>query len=619
MVSVNCSLLDKLLDKLLASPGENIPLKLLRERLHEMLSDNNVSEDIDSLIQLYHQAVPLIESRIFGGEIDGSQAELYYQFFQEMERIIENESGDDRYHFMIVIPVADRPKHLTACLNSLLRLCELFNYGGRGERRYNKVSVLIADDSKEDASIKSNRDIMHHCTRQGLKTIYFGSEDQMELIDQLASKGEHDLSSITGNVDRSAFYHKGASITRNIAYLKLNQLKKEHEKILFYFIDSDQEFKVNVQTENGRQDIYAINYFYHLDRIFSNTDAKLLTGKVVGDPPVSPAVMAGNFIEDVTGFLNRMAACEPAQPCQFHDHVNKKADDASYHDMAELFGFEVSADIFQYNCTITEPHDHLQCFGDFSGKLNQFFDGEHLFRKISYEYSDMVDSIKPARTVYSGNYVFKPECLKYFIPFPELRLRMAGPVLGRIIQSEINGQFVSANLPMLHRRTVEHIGRSEFRSGIVHDFEKVDLSGEFERQFFGDVVLFATEKLTGMGYPAKSLSDELVEQTLVATEEELRQKYTAKQEQILDKLTVLKSVFYRKESWWDSTSDLEAEKSDITCFISNIEYNYGRQSKAYALMNSAENRKTRLNEILKAIAGYAKDRDEWQRVLNGDH
>ena len=231
----------------------------------------------------------------------------------------------------------------------------------------------------------------------------------------------------------------------------------------------------------------------------------------------------------------------------------------------------------------------------------------------------MVDSIKPARTVYSGNYVFKPECLKYFIPFPELRLRMAGPVLGRIIQSEINGQFVSANLPMLHRRTVEHIGRSEFRPGIVHDFEKVDLSGEFERQFFGDVMLFTTEKLTGMGYPAKSLADELVEQVLVATEEELRQKYMTKQKQIMDKLTVLRSVFYRKESWWNSASNLEAEKSDITRFISNIENNYRRQSKAYALIGSSENRKIRLNEIQKTIAGYAKDRDEWQRVLNGGH
>lgn len=615
MTSVDCSSLDKLL----CSSGENIPLKLLHERLHEILTGNNEPENIGSLIQLYHQTVPLIESWIFSEEIGGLQTELYYKFFQEMERIIAIESGDDRYHFMVVIPVADRPKHLTACLGSLLRLCELFNYGGRGDQGYNKVSVLIADDSKEDVSTKSNRDIAHHCNQQGLRTIYFGPEEQMELIDQLASKSGHDLSSITGNIDRSAFYHKGASITRNIAYLKLNQLKKEHEKILFYFIDSDQEFKVNVQTETGCQDIYAINYFYHLDQIFSNTDAKLLTGKVVGDPPVSPAVMAGNFLDDVTGFLNRMAACEPAQPCQFHDHVNKKSDDASYHDMAELFGFEASSEVFQYSCSITEPHDHLQCFGGFAGRLNQFFDGEHLFRKTSYEYSDMTDSIKPARTVYSGNYIFKPECLKYFIPFPELRLRMAGPVLGRIIQSEMDGQFVSANLPMLHRRTVEDIGRSEFRPGIVHDLEHVDLSGEFERQFFGDVVLFTTEKLTEMGYPAKSLSDELVKQALVATEESLRQKYMEKQGQILDKLTVLKSVFYRKESWWNSASDLEAEKSDITCFISNIEHNFGRQSKAYALMNSAENRKIRLDEILKVIAGYKKDRDEWQCVLDGGH
>jgi len=35
--------------------------------------------------------------------------------------------------------------------------------------------------------------------------------------------------------------------------------------------------------------VYALNYFHAIDRIFRTTDTLMLTGKMVGDPPVSPS------------------------------------------------------------------------------------------------------------------------------------------------------------------------------------------------------------------------------------------------------------------------------------------------------------------------------------------
>ena len=61
-------------------------------------------------------------------------------------------------------------------------------------------------------------------------------------------------------------------------------------------VDSDQSFCVNRQTEAGEETVYALNYFYTIDKLFRSSDTLVLTGKLVGDPPVSPAVMAANFL-----------------------------------------------------------------------------------------------------------------------------------------------------------------------------------------------------------------------------------------------------------------------------------------------------------------------------------
>ena len=118
---------------------------------------------------------------------------------------------------------------------------------------------------------------------------------------------------------------------RNITYLKLNQLL-DHEELrndtLIYFIDSDQEFCIN--TTHSDDTCFAINYFHYLDEIFSTQDVSILTGKVVGDPPVSPSVMAVNFQQDVYNFLHAMDISRPELPCQFHQYETGSKDDAAY-------------------------------------------------------------------------------------------------------------------------------------------------------------------------------------------------------------------------------------------------------------------------------------------------
>ncbi|MDH5389177.1 MAG: glycosyltransferase family 2 protein [Gammaproteobacteria bacterium] len=572
-------------------------------------------------INIYTSAFPAIENNIWKTLPAEETITLFQSVFSEYETLIQkniDETEDSRYKFYIVIPVADRPIHLQQCLNSILNLCELYQYGGKNRQHYNKIAVIVADDSRNKNSIKQHQKICERFSSDGLDTEYFGIKEQIEQIKKLGGSA-HNLQQILGRYalqqNPDDFYHKGAAITRNIAYLRLDEIAcSSGEKLIFYFIDSDQEFKIKIATDDGQKDIYAINYFYHLNEIFSRGHASILTGKVVGDPPVSPAVMAGNFQNDVIDFLQQIANNDAASSCHFHGET-KVSDDAAYHDMADLFGFKKSAEPYQYSCTLKNSHSHLDCFNDFASKLNRFFDGEHPTRVTYFDYAGSLSDTIAARTIYTGNYAFKAECLKYFISFATLKLRMAGPVLGRIIKAELGDRFVSANLPMLHKRTTDETGESEFRPGVNREQEKIDLSDEFERQFFGDVMLFTIEQLSQAGYPEATLDRNTLESVLIETEQSLHKKYESKHHQIMERLEILKSVFNRDDCWWNNTADTTQARELIKNFINNIDHNFGANSQGHALINSEANQIKRHDEILQAILSYKNDRATWEALL----
>ena len=604
------------LNALLERYSQSAQIQSLRPGLDEILGQAVDGQSNANILAFYDRAIPVIEQQIWSSDIVDDSFTLYQQMFREMEACIALNDDDDRYEFVIIIPVADRPQHLSSCLASVRQLCELFNYGGRQQGQYKKLTLLIADDSKHQESIASNKAIAQSYDQHGLQVIYFGIDEQLQQINSLTAAELQQLNSIVGDHDPAAFYHKGASNMRNIAYLKLNDLVRADKKQLFYFIDSDQEFKVKVSTQQGDLDLYAVNFLYYLDRIFKESSTSILTGKVVGDPPVSPSVMAGNFLEDVICFLTRLAGFSASQPCQFHDVNQAKVDDASYHDMADLFGFAPSVESYQYRCAVAGGHDHVQCLQDFANKLSHFFDGAHPTRKTYFEYEDVLGQLKPARTIYTGNYIFRPEMLTYFVPFATLKLRMAGPVLGRLIKSELDDKFVSANLPMLHKRTVDELGQSEFRPGVEREQDKIDLSSEFERQFYGDVMLFTVDKLTLQGYPEKQLPETLVEQVLAETETTLRQQYEVKHKQIINKLASLTSIFSSGESWWNNIAEPGPARGQVQQFINNIQHNFGVDASAYRLIDEPENRNRRQQQIVQSIMHYTTDRALWQEILS---
>ncbi|HDK37873.1 MAG TPA: hypothetical protein ENG92_02510 [Thiolapillus brandeum] len=573
-------------------------------------------ESSEDLLGFYDRLFSQLEEKLWKEGLDEPLLKQYQLLVEEMDQQL-NRMGkaDHRHHFIITIPVADRPQHLVACLKSLLQLNRCFPYGNGADGNIHKLSVLIADDSKVPENILENKRIAEDFGLRGLEVVYFGQQEQWEITQALGEEQKEQLQQILGSFKASSFYRKGASIMRNIAYLKLHEMGRRWKKTLYYFIDSDQEFQVKIGAGDDDRNIYALNYFYHLDRIFSRKDVVMLTGKVVGDPPVSPAVMASNFLDDVLTFLSQMANLDGKQDCRFHQGRTQGDDTAAYHDMADLFGFETSKSSFQYQCGVPVRHDHQACFQEFAGKLQQFFDGEHPTRKTYYDFSAVLENTVPARTVYTGNYVFKRAGLDYFIPFAPLRLRMAGPTMGRLISAELGNRFVSANLPMLHKRTITETGQSEFRPGIVREAQMVDLSGEFERQYFGDVMLFSMEKLTQEGYSQQMPDKQYVEQVLQQTESRLRKKYVVKHEQIRQKAKRLEQLLQEESCWWNSDSSLQSSVDEVRHFIANIKYNFGPDAKGIGYILSGLHQKQRLQQMLQAIMHYQEEQVVWQHLM----
>jgi len=352
-----------------------------------------------------------------------------------------------------------------------------------------------------------------------------------------------------------------------------------------------------------------------MDRIFSQGKVQVLTGKVVGDPPVSPAVMAGTLLDDVMAFLEELAGVDAGAACTFH-RTRARHEEAAYHDMAKLFGFESSGEAHRFQCPLSGAHDHAACLAEFTRRLDHFFDGEHPTRVTPYRHTDVQASVTPARTVYTGNYVLSPAALKYFIPFAGLGLRMAGPVLGRLIQACSGDAFVSANLPMLHRRTVQQSGGAEFRPGVDRSASLVDLSGEFERQFFGDVMLFTVIELVKQGYPDDMPVAAEVRKCVSMTESKLRAQYAENQTRMLACLTELEVFLSAPGHWWRSGKQHEQTCALLDHFAASLRANYVGDARPYQLIDDAAHRSERRQAIVEALLAYNDDRECWERVLH---
>jgi hypothetical protein len=579
------------------------------------LLDLAQSPDANILIALYEQCYPLLEHAMWSGTADFQVLLADYQaLFREQEALIQ-QHGDDRHHFILGIPIADRPPHLRACLESIHQVCRLYDYGGKTNGMWGKIQVVVSEDSRDNDNIRRDLELVEEYRQKGLRVHHFGLTEQYELLQALPADKRERLGHILTTQARERFYLKGQAANRNLSYLKFLQLTENRDKTLYYLVDSDQSLCVNRQTESGDEAAYALNYFSYIDKIFRSTDTLMLTGKMVGDPPVSPSVMAANFLDDVTAFFARLASSSSGEACRFHGLPHQPAGNAAYHDLAQLFGYENKPATYDYPCRLPGAHDHAACLSDFAGRLDAFFFGEHLTRKTWFGYGEGFSQLSPARTVYPGNTIINYAGLKYIIPFGHLRLRMSGPTAGRLIAAEIGPRFASFNMPNLHRRTTEAGLEDDFRPGVEVGQERIDLANEFERQFFGDLMLFSTEELVKRADVNRPFDREVVDAVIAQKEIELLELYRQKHEAIVQKNRQLNDRVFNAGHWWQQSPELAGALGQVRAFIDNIERNFGEHAPAWRQIESAEHRAERKQQITEALMNYRAERDAWDSLF----
>lgn len=533
--------------------------------------------------------------------------------WRELERLVAQRGPDLRHRFVILIPVADSPVHLEACLDSLLTLCHAFGYGGQRDGLYAQVSVLLADDSADAGSTARNRALTERVHAAGIAVEYFGPDEQRALLDRLDGI---DLAGVVGASAIARGPRKGQGVMRNVAMLRLAEIAAAAtgEPLLFFSVDADQRFGVDAPGQPG-ETLHAVNYLAELDRLFASGGIDVLSGKVVGDPPVSPAVMAGNLLDDLIAFLAGMASRDPGAPYPQPGTGQRGSGEAAYHDMVELFGFARQAEPYPYRCRQPGTPNNATCFAELAARLGGFFHGEHPTRVSGYVHVPGAVEAVPARTVYTGNYVFTPAALRWFIPFAPLRLRMSGPTMGRLLKGALGDRFATANLPLLHRRTLESTHSAEFRPGVVADGARVDLADEFERQFFGDVMLFSMPRLMEAGYPDGVLSRDAIAAEQAAVCDDLLQRYEARQAEVRERLAALTGLLRDPAAWWQSQPALAGARAAFETFVDNIGHNFGPGSAAMARIRDTSVRDAWLERQALALAGLEADRLAWQAAL----
>jgi len=192
---------------------------------------------------------------------------------------------------------------------------------------------------------------------------------------------------------------------------------------------------------------------------------------------------------------------------------------------------------------------------------------------------------------------------------------MAGPTLGRILKARLKDRFRSANLPLLHKRTIRKKHSDEFRTGILRDQGAVDLSEEFIKQFWGDVMLFSVDKLTGSGYPDKKIGLKQITGTVNKTCDDLQSLYIKQQSETYEKMLKLGNYLDGTSYWWNTSRAMTGALKKFRLFRSTVERNFGLDSPAMKSLSEQIRTKVYSEKIIRSIHSFPEDEVCWKKAL----
>jgi uncharacterized protein (DUF924 family) len=111
----------------------------------------------------------------------------------------------------------------------------------------------------------------------------------------------------------------------------------------------------------------------------------------------------------------------------------------------------------------------------------------------------------------------------------------------------------------------------------------------------------------------------VVDATLSAIQNEMREKYRIKQREILERLALLKTRLHDAAQWWNRTPELADACANFEAFVSNIEHNFGLASPCYMRIDAPGNQANWRARQVAAITGFQSNRAAWARACKALH
>ena len=190
---------------------------------------------VDAWISFYDRVFPQVEQRMWQSDDAAFERWLavYQALFREQQALIDASGQGTQHHFVIGIPVAGRPAHLRNCLESILQLCRLYAYGGQdADGRWAKLTVIVAEDSREARHVTSHRALVDEYRRKGLQLVHFDLPEQYALLQAIPEAERRQLGRLLTTQPAERFYQKGQAANRNLCYLKMLQLTQDRDRTL---------------------------------------------------------------------------------------------------------------------------------------------------------------------------------------------------------------------------------------------------------------------------------------------------------------------------------------------------------------------------------------------------
>jgi hypothetical protein len=167
---------------------------------------------------------------------------------------------------------------------------------------------------------------------------------------------------------------------------------------------------------------------------------------------------------------------------------------------------------------------------------------------------------------------------------------------------------------MLHTRTLDATGEAEFRPGVITQSDAIDLADEFERQFYGDVMLFSVERLAAQGFPQQELSRDAIAAALDAVHADLALQYRTRHAAIVKKLAALSALLDSPAHWWHAP-EYAGALAQFRVFLDNTQRNFGTDSPGHARIASQAHWQRWRQRQLAALTRFHADRDAWTQAL----